>query len=59
MTKKVTQSKTVIVNVLALIAIIIQSQTGTVVNVETQAAIITLVNIALRFITKESIMLAT
>lgn len=57
MTKKIHQSKTVIVNIIALIAIIVQAQTGTVINIETQAAIVTVVNIALRLITKEPITL--
>jgi hypothetical protein len=57
MTKKITQSKTMIVNIIALIAIIIQSQTGTVISIETQAAIVTVVNIALRLVTKEPITL--
>lgn len=57
MTKKIHQSKTVIVNIIALIAIIVQAQTGTVINIETQAAIVTVANIALRLITKEPITL--
>lgn len=57
MTKKITQSKTMIVNIIALIAIIIQSQTGTVISIETQAAIVTVVNVALRLVTKEPITL--
>ena len=55
MAKKIHQSKTVIVNIIALIAIIVQAQTGTVISIETQAAIVTLVNIALRLATKEPI----
>jgi hypothetical protein len=57
MTKKITESKTVIVNIIALIAIIVQMQTGSVISIETQAAIVTVVNIALRLITKEPITL--
>jgi hypothetical protein len=57
MTKKIHQSKTVIVNIIALIAIIVQAQTGNVISIETQAAIVTVVNIALRLITKEPISL--
>ena len=57
MTKKIHQSKTVIVNIIALIAIIVQAQTGAVISIETQAAIVTVVNIALRLITKEPISL--
>ena len=57
MAKKIHQSKTVIVNIIALIAIIVQAQTGTVISIETQAAIVTIVNIALRLITKEPIAL--
>lgn len=57
MTKKITNSKTVIVNIVALIVIIVQSQTGSVVSIETQAAFVTVINIALRLITKEPITL--
>jgi hypothetical protein len=57
MTKKIHQSKTVIVNIIALIAIIVQAQTGAVISIETQAAIVTVANIALRLITKEPISL--
>jgi hypothetical protein len=57
MAKKITQSKTMIVNIIALIAIIIQSQTGTVIDIQTQAAIVAVVNVALRLVTKEPITL--
>jgi len=55
MTKKIHQSKTMIVNIIALIAIIIQSQTGFVISVGDQAALLTIVNMILRAITKEPI----
>lgn len=57
MTKKVHQSKTIIVNIIALVAIIVQMQTGFVISVGEQAAILTIVNIFLRFITTEAITL--
>lgn len=57
MAKKIHQSKTMIVNIIALIAIIIQSQTGFVIGVGEQAAMLTIVNMILRLITKEPIAL--
>lgn len=57
MTKKIHQSKTMIVNIIALVAIIIQSQTGFVIDVGEQAAILTIVNMILRSVTKEPIKL--
>lgn len=58
MTKKLHQSKTIVVNIIALVAIIVQMQTGFVVSVNEQAAILTVVNIVLRLVTKEAITLS-
>ena len=57
MTKKIHQSKTIIVNVISLIVIIVQMQTGFVISVQEQAAILTVVNIVLRLVTKEAVTL--
>lgn len=54
--KKWYQSKTMWVNIIATLAMIVQTYTGNVViPVESQALILSLVNIALRFITKSGI----
>jgi hypothetical protein len=58
MTKKLHQSKTIVVNVIALVAIIVQMQTGFVVSINEQAAILTIINIVLRLVTKEAITLS-
>ena len=57
MTKKIHQSKTIIVNIIALIVIIIQMQTGFIISIAEQTAILTVINIFLRLITKEPISL--
>ena len=49
------KSKTVWLNALAAAALIIQSQTGFVVNGEAQGAILVIINLILRAITKEQI----
>jgi len=55
MGKKFWQSKTFYVNLLAIVALIAQSQFGFVVSVEAQASALAAVNVALRLITKEEI----
>jgi fumarate reductase subunit C len=50
--KPALESKTIIVNVIALFAVMIQSQTGYIVTPEVQAAILTIANVILRFLTK-------
>ena len=57
MTKQIHQSKTIIVNVIALVCVIVQMQTGFVIGVEEQAAMLTIINIVLRLVTKEAITL--
>lgn len=54
-TKKLWTSKTFWVNLLALIVMIVQTRTGFVINVESQVAILALINMALRMITKSEI----
>lgn len=53
--KKFWQSKTFWVNVLSAIGIVIQTQTGFVVDPATQAIGLTVINTVLRTVTKESI----
>jgi hypothetical protein len=55
MTKKIYQSKTIIVNVISLVVIIVQIQTGFVISIQEQAAILTVINIVLRLATKEAV----
>lgn len=54
-TKKFFKSKTLWINVLAFIAFIVQNHTGFVISEELQMQALTLVNILLRFVTKEAI----
>lgn len=55
MGKKFWQSKTFWVNVLSIIAILVQTQTGFVIDAEKQVVLLGAVNTLLRFITKEPI----
>lgn len=55
MTKKFYKSKTMIVNLIALIAFVIQSQYGFVIDAEGQLALLGTANIFLRAITGESL----
>ena len=55
MAKKIYLSKTMIVNLVALIALIAQMQTGFIIPAEEQAAILVVINMALRFVTGESL----
>jgi len=53
--KPLRKSKTFWVNLIALIALIVQTQTGFVVTPEEQTAIVVVINMILRAITKEPI----
>jgi len=53
--KKFWQSKTFWVNAVSIVGIVVQSQTGFVVPVELQAALLGVINAGLRLITKEPI----
>lgn len=53
--KRVFQSKVIWVNVLALLALFVQKKYGFVVSEDLQLELLTLINIALRFITHEKI----
>ena len=55
MGKKFWKSKSFWVNILAIGAIIAQSQTGYVVSPETQVTILGFINLVLRLVTKEEI----
>jgi len=53
--KRILKSKTIWVNLLAFIAFWVQKQYGFVINEDLQMQALTLINIALRFVTKEKI----
>ena len=53
--KKWYASRTVWVNLMAAVAIIVQTQTGFVIDEEAEAAIIIIVNLFLRAITSEGL----
>lgn len=53
--KRFYQSKTFWVNAISIIAILVQTQTGFVIDAEKQVIILGAVNTLLRFITKEPI----
>lgn len=55
MAKKIWTSKIVWVNLIAFILALVQSQTGWVAPPETQGALLTLVNVALRAITNQPV----
>ena len=55
MGKKIWASKTLWVNILAIIALIVQTYTGFVIDIEAQASILAFINVALRLITKQPI----
>lgn len=54
-TKKFFKSKTLWVNVIAFICFLIQTKAGFMISEELQMQLLTLINIILRFVTKESI----
>jgi len=53
--KKIWISKTIWVNIIAFVLIIVQTQTGWIMTPEIQGVLLTLVNLVLRAITKEEI----
>ncbi len=53
MGKKILTSKTLWVNLLAIICLVIQSRYGWVISVDYQAEILAMINLVLRAITKE------
>lgn len=53
--KKLRSSKTFWVNMIGLLAMIVQMQTGFVIDASMQASILVVVNIILRMITNEAI----
>lgn len=53
--KKWYRSKTVIVNILVLLAMILQTQTGFIISPEEEIAVVTLINLVLRAITNQGI----
>ena len=55
MAKKFWKSKMFWVNLIAIIAMIVQSQTGEVLTLEVQVGILAIVNLGLRAITNEEI----
>ena len=55
MAKNIWKSKMFWVNIIAIIAMIVQSQTGEVLTFEVQAGILAIVNLGLRAITNEEI----
>lgn len=53
--KKFWLSKTFWVNLISIVAILVQSFTGFVIDPEKQVAILGFINMALRFVTKEPV----
>jgi uncharacterized membrane protein len=53
--KKIYLSKTFWVNVIALLAMLLQSFTGFIIDVEAQASILAFINVVLRLVTKEPV----
>lgn len=53
--KRILYSKTIWVNIVAFICFIIQQKVGFVISEELQMQVLTLINIFLRFVTKEAI----
>ncbi len=53
--KKIYLSKTLWVNLIALLALLAQSFMGAVIDLEAQAAILATVNVFLRLVTKEPV----
>ena len=56
--KKFWQSKTFWVNLISIVALIVQSKTGYVVNPSAQAIALGAVNVALRTVTKSAVTLS-
>lgn len=55
MGKTVWTSKTLWVNVIGLIALVVQSLTGYIIDIEAQASILAFINVMLRLVTKEPV----
>jgi hypothetical protein len=55
--KKWWESKIMWVNIIAVVAGIVQTQTGFIVDVEAQGAVLAVLNIILRAVTKEAVKL--
>jgi uncharacterized membrane protein len=55
MTKTWYTSKTLWVNAIALIALIVQGMTGFIIDIEAQAGLLVVINMILRVITKEGV----
>jgi len=55
MSKTIWVSKTLWVNIIAIVALIVQTYTGFVVDIEAQASMLAFVNVVLRLFTKKSI----
>lgn len=53
--KRILKSKTIWVNLLAFVAFWVQKQYGFVISEDLQMQALTLINIALRFVTKEKV----
>ncbi|RJQ22016.1 MAG: hypothetical protein C4560_03045 [Nitrospiraceae bacterium] len=53
--KNILQSKTFWVNIIAVLAMLAQTQTGFIIEPEAQAAILSVINIILRFVTKSPV----
>ena len=53
--KKVWESKTFWVNVIAILALLAQTQVGFVIDPEAQAALLAVINVGLRAVTKQPI----
>lgn len=53
--KKVWQSKTFWVNILSIAAMLIQTQTGFVIDAEAEVAILAVINLVLRAVTKGAV----
>lgn len=53
--KPIWQSKTLWVNAIALVALVVQTQTGMVIDPSAQVAILGFVNVILRTITKDAV----
>jgi hypothetical protein len=53
--KKIWVSKTLWVNILAIAALLIQAKTGYVLEPDTQIYVLGVLNVVLRFVTKEAI----
>ena len=53
--KTIWQSKTFWVNIIAMVALIVQSKMGYIINPETQAGILGIINVILRFVTNQSV----